>query len=236
MEHENSWMQNWKTDHGVTTPEEIMLRSDDVSRIPMLLQGYGWLHVSGITPALDPGCADFVLNCLKTAWEMGLTTSFDSNLRTRLRILNFAREIGLKTHLGHNAQSEIWTWGKARDFCLQCLPYVDVLIGMEPFHLRKDDIWLQDEVFQHIIERYPNIKCIARHMRYPYSGSQNALKAFMWYQRHTYESNLFTYHVADRIDGNDAFIRGLIHAIRQGYAPADLINFAAASAVSKHSA
>ena len=43
-------------------------------------------------------------------------------------------------------------------------------------------------MFQHFIARYPNIKCIARHVRYAHSGSQNSLKANMWYQGHTFES------------------------------------------------
>ena len=37
----------------------------------------------------------------------------------------------------------------------------------------------QDEVFRQFVERYPNLKCIARHVRYAHSGSENSLKAFM---------------------------------------------------------
>ena len=50
----------------------------------------------------------------------------------------------------------------------------------------------QDEIFQRFIERYPNLKCIARHVRYAHSGSENSLKAFMWYDGHTFESKLYT--------------------------------------------
>ena len=163
--------------------------------IPKLLTGFTWLHVSGITPALGPSCADFILNCLKTAKELGLVTSFDGNFRSKL-----------------------WTWEEARDYCTQCLPYVDMLLGIEPYHLWKDENdhskgdWKdgvplqpsyeqQDEVFQHFIERYPNIQCIGRHVRYAHSGSQNSLKAFMWYQGHTFESKLFTFNILDRVGG-----------------------------------
>ena len=92
----------------------------------------------------------------------------------------------------------------------------------------------QDEVFQHFIERYPNIKCIARHVRYAHSGSQNSLKAYMWYQGHTFESKLFTFNILDRVGGGDAFASGLIYAMIRGYKPMDLINFAVASSVIKH--
>ena len=196
--------------------------------IPKLLTGFTWLHVSGITPALGPSCADFILNCLKTAKELGLVTSFDGNFRSKL-----------------------WTWEEARDYCTQCLPYVDVLLGIEPYHLWKDENdhskgdWKdgvplqpsyeqQDEVFQHFIERYPNLQCIGRHVRYAHSGSQNSLKAFMWYQGHTFESKLFTFNILDRVGGGDAFASGLIYAMMNGYKPMDMVNFAVASSVIKH--
>ncbi len=196
--------------------------------IPKLLTGFTWLHVSGITPALGPSCADFILNCLKTAKELGLVTSFDGNFRSKL-----------------------WTWEEARDYCTQCLPYVDMLLGIEPYHLWKDENdhskgdWKdgvplqpsyeqQDEVFQRFIERYPNIQCIGRHVRYAHSGSQNSLKAFMWYQGHTFESKLFTFNILDRVGGGDAFASGLIYAMMNGYKPMDMVNFAVASSVIKH--
>lgn len=80
-----------------------------------LLEGYTWLHLSGITPALSEGCRKLILNSLRIAKEKGMTVSFDGNFRSKL-----------------------WTWEEARDFCTQCLPYVDVLLGIEPYHLWKD--------------------------------------------------------------------------------------------------
>ena len=193
-----------------------------------LLEGYDWLHLSGITPALCDNCAYFVLRCLEAAKKKGLTVSFDGNFR-----------------------SSLWTWEEARDFCTKCLPYVDVLFGIEPYHLWKDEEdhskgdWKdgvplqpsyeqQDEVFQHFIDRYPNIKCLARHVRYAHSGSENSLKAFMWYEGHTFESKLFTFNILDRVGGGDAFASGLIYAMMHQYRPMDMINFAVASSAIKH--
>ena len=56
------------------------------------------------------------MDCLKTAKELGLTVSFDGNFR-----------------------STLWSWDEARDFCTACLPYVDVLFGIEPYHLWNDE-------------------------------------------------------------------------------------------------
>ena len=193
-----------------------------------LLDGYDWLHLSGITPALSKSCADFTLALMKKAKEKGLTVSFDGNFRSRL-----------------------WSWEEARDYCTLCLPYVDVLFGIEPYHLWvdeedhskgdcKDGIPLQpsyeqqDDVFQAFAQRYPNIKCIARHVRYAHSGSENSLMAYMWYQGHTFESRMFTFNILDRVGGGDAFASGFIYAMMHGYKPMDMINFAVASSVLKH--
>ena len=193
-----------------------------------LLSGFDWLHLSGITPALSPSCADFILECLKKAKELGLTVSFDGNFRSRL-----------------------WSWEEARDYCTQCLPYVDVLFGIEPYHVWKDEndhskgdvkdgvplqpsYEQQDEVFQAFVTRFPNLKCIARHVRYAHSGSENSLMAYMWYQGHTFESKLFTFNILDRVGGGDAFASGLIYAMMNGYKPTEMVNFAVASSVLKH--
>lgn len=196
--------------------------------LDILLDGFDWLHLSGITPALSSNCRTFIMNCLKTAKEKGLTVSFDGNFRSRL-----------------------WTWEEARDYCTGCLPYIDILFGIEPYHLWKDEAdhskgdWKdgvplqpsyeqQDEIFQQFVDRYPNLKCIARHVRYAHSGSENSLKAFMWYNGHTYESKLFTFNILDRVGGGDAFASGLIYAIIHNYRAMDMINFAVASSVIKH--
>ncbi|MCI9120519.1 MAG: sugar kinase [Oscillibacter sp.] len=202
----------------------------DFSRLDLdaLLEGYTWLHLSGITPALSPRCGKLVLDCLRTAREKGMTISFDGNFR-----------------------SALWSWEEAQDFCTQCLPYVDVLLGIEPYHLWRDERdhgkgdWKngvplqpeyeqQDEIFQAFAARYPNLKCIARHVRYAHSGSENSLLAFMWYEGHTFESKRFTFHILDRVGGGDAFASGLIYAMMHGYKPMDMINFAVASSVIKH--
>ncbi len=202
----------------------------DFSKVDLdaLLQGFDWLHLSGITSALGANCRELIMNSLKKAKELGLTVSFDGNFRSLL-----------------------WSWEEARDFCTECLPYVDVLLGIEPYHLWKDEndhskgdykdgvplqpsYEQQDEIFRIFAERYPNLKYMARHVRYAHSGSENSLKAFMWHEGHTFESRLFTFNILDRVGGGDAFASGLIYAIIKDYKPMDMINFAVASSAIKH--
>ena len=197
----------------------------DLSRIDLdaLLDGFDWLHLSGITPALNQSCADFILRCLKTAREKGMTVSFDGNYR-----------------------SALWSWEAARDYCTQCLPFVDVLLGIEPYHLpagegdvkdglpMQPDLERQDAVFRAFVERWPNLKAIARHVRYAHSGSENSLKAYLWQDGKTVESRLFTFNILDRVGGGDAFAGGLIYSMLHGFSAEDTVNFAVAASVLKH--
>ena len=49
--------------------------------VKKLLEGYTWLHLSGITPALGKSCSELILTCLKTAKANGMTVSFDGNFQ-----------------------------------------------------------------------------------------------------------------------------------------------------------
>ena len=193
-----------------------------------LLDGYTWLHLSGITPALGERCRKMIIDCLKIAKKNGITVSFDGNFR-----------------------STLWSWEEAREFCTACLPYVDVLMGIEPYHLWKDennysagdvkddipfqpDLEQQEIVFNAFVKRYPNLKCIARHVRYSPSCSENSLKAYLWYEGKTYESRKLTFNILDRVGGGDAFVSGIIYALMQKFTPEDTVNFGVASSAIKH--
>lgn len=75
---------------------------------------------------------------------------------------------------------------------------------------------------------------MARHVRYAHSGSENSLKAYLWYNGRTYESKMFTFTILDRVGGGDAFASGLIYAMMNNYEPMDIVNFAVASSAIKH--
>ena len=187
------------------------------------LKGYTWLHLSGITPPLSKNCRDLIFYALKAAKELGLTVSFDCNFR-----------------------SALWEWQEARDCITEYLPYVDVLFGIEPINLLdengkdlKDGLSMnptykeQDRIFRELYKRY-KFKAIGRHIRYVHSGSENSLKAFIWYNGETYESRTFRFNILDRVGGGDAFASGMIYAIMRDMKPDDIANFAVASSVIKH--
>ena len=193
-----------------------------------MLEDYTWLHLGGITPALGESCRWMIMECLKAAKAKGITVSFDGNFR-----------------------STLWSWKEARDFCTDCLPYVDVLLGIEPYHLWKDEknpeagdwkeeipyqpsLEEQDKIFKIFAERYPNIKCIARHVRYSHSCSENSLKAYLWYKGKTYESRTLTFQILDRVGGGDAFVSGIIYGLMKDFSPEDIAGFGVAASAIKH--
>jgi 2-dehydro-3-deoxygluconokinase len=188
-----------------------------------VLAGFDWLHLSGITPALSANCRDLIKSALIAAKELGMTVSFDGNYR-----------------------SALWGWQEARDCITEYLPYVDVLIGIEPINLIGEDghdikegIGLkptyeqQDYIFKELYNKY-HFKAIGRHVRYVHSGSENSLKAYLWYDGKTYESKTFRFNILDRVGGGDAFSSGLIYALMEGMEPDDIVNFAVSSSVIKH--
>ena len=185
--------------------------------------GYTWLHTSGITPALSPNCRKLTMNALKAAKELGMTVSFDCNFR-----------------------SALWSFQEARDCLTEYMPYIDVLIGIEPINLIGPDgkdikegmsmtptFDEQDRVFRALHKKW-NFKAIGRTVRFVHSGSENSLKAFLWYDGKTYESKTFRFNILDRVGGGDAFASGIIYAMMRQFKPEDIVNFGVASSVIKH--
>ena len=188
-----------------------------------ILKDYDWLHISGITPALSYNCRKMMDMAVKAAKKMGLTVSFDPNWR-----------------------STLWSFETARDVLSKYLPYVDVLIGIEPIHVYREDgtdvkdgltmdpsFKDMDRVFKAIDKQY-HMKAIARTVRYVHSGSNNSLKAFYYTNGETYESKTINFEIVDRVGGGEAFSSGLIYALMDNMTPEDTVNFAVASSVMKH--
>ena len=194
-----------------------------------ILKDYDWLHTVSYThlraheTVLSYNCRKMMDMAVKAAKKMGLTVSFDPNWR-----------------------STLWSFETARDVLSKYLPYVDVLIGIEPIHVYREDgtdvkdgltmdpsFKDMDRVFKAIDEQY-HMKAIARTVRYVHSGSNNSLKAFYYTNGETYESKTINFEIVDRVGGGDAFSSGLIYALMDNMTPEDTVNFAVASSVMKH--
>ena len=163
------------------------------------------------------------------------------------KALKAAKKLGMTVSFDLNFRSKLWKFDEARDVLSTYMPYVDVLIGIEPLHLYnkeggdvKDGLSMQpgyedmDRVFKALDERF-HFKAIGRHVRFVHSSNENSLMAYLYKDGKTYESNLMRFNILDRVGGGDAFSSGMIFALMEDMEGAEAVNFAVASSVMKHS-
>ena len=90
-----------ETGHGARNSEviydrkysAISMASKDEFDIDKILDGVGFVHMSGITPALSKSLREFTIDFIKTCKERGILVSYDSNFRAKLWSLEEAREV-----------------------------------------------------------------------------------------------------------------------------------------------
>lgn len=207
--------------------------------------GAGWLHISGITPALSRQAAASTLAAVKKAKQASVTISCDLNFRAKL-----------------------WKWKPgaepkrlAREVMSEIVPYVDVLIaneedaacvlGIEAENTDIEggnlDVYAYKDVAAKIDKAFPGLQKIATTFRQSISASHNNWGAMLFdcpqgkaYYAPTDNGEYRPYqitHIVDRVGGGDAFAAGLIFALNTP----DLcdcgkaVSFAAASSCLGHS-
>ncbi len=205
----------------------------------------GWLHVTGITPALSRLAAEAALAAARQAKEQGLTVSCDLNFRKKL-----------------------WRWDDStepRELAEQTmrgiLPFVDVVIANEEdasdvlgiragdsdVHAGRLAIDRYPEVAAAISRQFANIRKVAITLRESISASHNNWSAMLFDvksqaacfaplkegQYEPYEIR----NIVDRVGGGDAFAAGLIFALHAGGFAGDeeALRFAVAASCLAHS-
>lgn len=207
--------------------------------------GAGWLHTTGITPALSKTSADAVLYAVKEAKARGLKVSCDLNFRKKL-----------------------WSWESGTDSkalagrtMREILPYVDVLIANEEDAADVLDIHASDTdvdsgklaveqypaVAKEILSQFPNISKVAITLRESISASHNNWGALLYdaasgtasyapLRGGAYEPYQIR-NIVDRVGGGDSFGAGLIFALNTPELSDDAsaISFAVATSCLCHS-
>lgn len=184
----------------------------------------GWLHFTGITPALGDNVADICLAAVRKAKEMGLTVSCDLNYRKNL-----------------------WTREKAGEVMARLMPYVDVCIANEEdaadvFGIRAADTDVTRgtvnhdgyrEVAQKLQERF-GFRYVAITLRTSLSANDNDWAALLYDGNDFYFSKKYRIHIVDRVGGGDSFGGGLIYSLMTGKSAQETIEFAVAASCLKH--
>lgn len=179
-------------------------------------------HVSGITAALSPALREITLLALKKAKDKGLTTSFDFNYRAKL-----------------------WSQKEASEAIKTMLPYADIcscgeldainLLGIEKADESLEKAAQLKYYYSKIQEMYPNIRFMSSTFRNVISASTHTLQGNFYTNGELYQSRVYNIdHIVDRVGGGDAFASGILHGIMEGMPPQELISFATAASVLKH--
>jgi 2-dehydro-3-deoxygluconokinase len=199
---------------------------------PALLEGAGWFHMTGITPALSANAACVALQAVKTAHDMGLTVSCDYNYRKNL-----------------------WKYGKtASEVMREIVQFVDVGIANEEdcqYALgitNQGGRWEKDletgeldpgryhELCESVLQAYPNLRLQAITLRSSHSADHNGWAACLHNRKEFIVSRSYEVKdIIDRVGTGDSFAAGLIYGLQGGMSHADALEFATAASCLKHS-
>ena len=191
-----------------------------------ILDGAGWFHFTGITPALGGELPAICLDALEVCKARGITVSCDLNYRAKL-----------------------WTRGQACECMSRLVPYVDVLIANEAdaadvFGIRGEGSDVENgklnrqgyvAVAKTLSERF-GCRTVAITLRTSISASDNKWAGMLWdaASGEAHFSPEYDVRIVDRVGGGDSFCGGLVWALASGKGPGDAIRFATAASCLKH--
>ena len=188
--------------------------------IDKILEGVGFVHMSGITPALSESLREFTIDFIKACKERGILVSYDSNFRAKL-----------------------WSLEEAREVLEEVMPLIDIaflghldiinILQFEDKGLEFDEN-LKD-LYSRLFEKYPNLKYAACTKRTVNSINNNSLKGYLYDGEELIVSNEYTFDILDRVGGGDAFTAGVLHGILRDMEHEEIIEFGICASSLKHS-
>ncbi len=194
---------------------------------PAIFEGAGWLHITGITPAISEAAMQNSLACVKAAKETGLTVSCDLNYRKNL-----------------------WKYGKkASEVMRELVKFVDVTVANEEdiqkaleieadVHVESGELDTEayKKLSNKVLECYPSMRMIAITLRESQSADVNGWAACLNDRNNFYLSKRYQItDIVDRVGGGDSFSGGLIYGLNHFSHPREALEFAVAASCLKHS-
>ncbi len=185
-----------------------------------ILTGAGWLHWTGISPAISAAAATACSDAIRTARRLGLTISADVNYRRNL-----------------------WQYGRsAREVMPELVAECDVLVcgtgdAADIFDIRTEEPGADGfaAAARHVMDRFPQVKHIISTERDSVSATHNRLAGRCFDGSIYTETPAFDINpIVDRIGGGDAFMGGYIYGRLQGWDVDRTLVFATAASALKH--
>ncbi len=185
-----------------------------------VLEGAGWFHWTGISPAISAGAAACCKKAIEVANRKGIPVSADINYRKNL-----------------------WQWGKsAQEVMPDLIAGCDLIVAgkrdakdilnIEP---EEDTEEAEVSVYKQIMHRFPSVKKIVNTTRVSLSASHNTLSGTLYNGQDLLETCTYDITpIVDRIGGGDAFIAGVIYGQLQYKNDQKVLDFGVAASVLKH--
>lgn len=170
--------------------------------------------VTGITPAISDNLAQITEEALKKAKNKNIEIVLDVNYRAKM-----------------------WSLKKADQVMSKLLPYADIVIGFAPDILLEIDQNLDPDehinLLKRMVEKY-DLKIAASTFRTSQSANHNSLKAKLYDGKNLYTSKEYEFDIVDRVGGGDSFTTGLMSGILDEKPLQEVLEFATATSVWKH--
>ena len=162
-----------------------------------------------------------ILKDCKILHLSGITPALSENCKElTIKIMEKAKEMGVLISFDFNYRGKLWTLDEASPVLTSYLPYIDICFAgiLDAKNIMKlgnhSDL---NEYYKEITKKYPNIK-------YLLSTKRGELIA----------SPRYTFQIVDRVGGGDAFAAGALFGIYNNHSPKDIVDFATAASVYKH--
>ena len=190
-------------------------------------EGIGWLHITGITPAISESAMKLSFECVQEARKRGITISMDMNHRKKL-----------------------WKYGcKAPEVMRELSKYVDIAVANEEdiqnslgissdikAESGKLDPAKYRDLGDKVLEMFPQMKMIAITLRESHYADWNSWSACLNDREQFYLSKKYeVLDILDRIGAGDSFTAGLIYGLEVYKDKQKALDFAAAASCLKHS-
>jgi 2-dehydro-3-deoxygluconokinase len=192
-----------------------------------ILKGAGWLHISGVTPAISASAAAVSLDAVKAARSKGITVSCDYNYRKNLwrygkKAPEVMREIVSNASIGIANEED----------CQKALGIeidADVSKG-------KLDIERYSRLAEKVLSEFPNLEKQVITLRESHSADHNGWSAILHNRKKSLTSRKYEItNIVDRVGAGDSFAAGLIYGLVTYEDDQRALEFAAAASCLKHS-
>jgi 2-dehydro-3-deoxygluconokinase len=191
-----------------------------------ILDGAGWFHITGITPALSQSAADLSLESVQQARAKGIPVSCDYNYRKNLWKYGRSAPDVMRELVKHV------TVGIANEEDCQKSLGVDVEVDVHSGELEMEKY---SQIAQRVMDEFPNLEKQAITLRESRSADRNGWGACIHNGSEFLASPKYEItDIVDRVGGGDSFAAGLVYGLLAYDSDQKALDFATAASCLKH--